>query len=126
MTPITRDQIVRASLQAILQGSGSLETRIDGIIEKLLSLPNSERRAIAKALKGKLSRALRGKSAQITSAEHLSTELYEKLDRLARESGAQLVEASLDPQLIAGYQLQIGDDRTDHSLQAKLQPFKNL
>jgi hypothetical protein len=123
MTPTTRSRLIRSCLQVLLQGEGAIEDRLEAIAGALSKLPLSQRTPLLKELRPRLVRAIHSRSAQIRSATPLPDELIAKLKALAHQRGALTVSTHHHPELLAGYCLQIGDDRTDYSLKARLQQF---
>lgn len=121
MTPTTLERLVRSSLQAILQGTGTLEERLTAVTEKLSALPASDRARIAKHLRPKLARALRQKSAVLKSAGTLSAAVKERVQKFSQERGMLFTEEKTDEKLLAGFTLQLGDDRLNLSLINRLQ-----
>ena len=121
MTPITVDRIVRSSLQAILQGEGSLDERIDTVMKKLEALPASDRKRVARALKPKLSRALRQKTATLKTSAPLSPTLKESVQKFSTSRGMLFTQEQTDEKLLAGFTLQLGDDRLNLTLLNRLE-----
>jgi F0F1-type ATP synthase delta subunit len=116
--------IIKASIAAVVEGEGSLEERLQRVVAELAKIPSANTRAtLAKALKPKLTAALRSRAAKITSATTLPTTVAEALDATARQKGALLVEQRIDEKLLAGFQFELGDDRWDESLKTRLNKF---
>lgn len=123
MTPIAIERIVRLSLQAILQGSGSWDERLDAVVAKLNTLPPTDRKPVARVLQPKLARALRQKSAQLNLASSVGANLKSQLDAFTKNAGMLSTAEATDAKLLAGFTVQTGDDRLDLSLRGRLQKF---
>lgn len=121
MTPTTLERIVRSSLQAILQGGGALDERMDAVVGSLSQLPASDRHRVVRLLKPKLERALRQKSAVLKSAGALSAAVKERVQKFSQERDMLFTEEQTDEKLLAGFTLQLGDDRLNLSLINRLQ-----
>ena len=124
MTPTRRSQWVRQALQVTLEGDRNLHDCVETLAAAVEAIPSREdRKAIVSALKRGLRSRLRGKAATIKSGSPLPTEIAERLDRLARDKGARIVEHEVRPTLLAGFQFQLGDDRTDLTLLKNINNF---
>lgn len=120
MTPITRERIVRASLRAIVEGEGVIDSRLESVAGLLENLRVADRRQIVKILKIRLLRALRQKTTTLRSATPLTPSILAQLKKISQERGMLIVEELLNPALLAGFSLQMGDDRTDYSLKGRV------
>jgi len=123
MTPIAIERIVRLSLQAILQGSGTIDTRLDEVIGKLSTLPPTDRKRVVRVLRPKLARALRQKSATLELTSGVNANIKTQLDTFATNAGMVTTQEHMNEKLLAGFTLQTGDDRLDLSLRGRLQKF---
>lgn len=121
MTSTTLQRLVRSALQAILQGGGTLEERLESVMKKLEALPPSDRARIVRHLRPKLTRALRQKSAVLKSAVPLNAAVKERVQKFSQASGMLFTEEKTDEKLLAGFTLQLGDDRLNLSLINRLQ-----
>ena len=125
MTPIAVERIVRTSLAAILTGDGAgLAGRLDAVLEKLGTLPPADRRRVARALKPRLTRALNRRRSLLKSAAPMDEQMKAQVTKFADDKGMFFNEEALDEKLLAGFTLQLGDDRLDLSLRSRLQQFK--
>jgi F0F1-type ATP synthase delta subunit len=121
MTPINRERIIRASLRAIVEGEGTIDARMETVAGLLEKLSATDRRLIVKTLKMKLARALRQKTATLRMAGAIDAGTQARLKKLSEERGMLFIEELEMPQLLAGFSLQMGDDRTDYSLKGRVE-----
>ena len=126
MTPTALDRIVRSSLAAILQGDGDLPSRMDQVATRLEVLSLPDRKRVTKVLKIRLSRAIRQKTATVVSATTLPAEAMAKIRQTTDAKGMVLAAEVIDPELLAGYTILLGDDRTDHSLRGRLEKLRSI
>jgi|GEM_PF-2183868 hypothetical protein len=125
MTPIAAERIVRSSLRAVLDGPGTIETRLASVIERLQSLPAAARRRITAPLKMRLKRVLRRKTAVVKAASPVSDSIRRELKRRVDADGMAFFEERQDRTLLAGFSFQEGDDRIDYSLRNKVRSLIN-
>jgi len=121
MTPINRERIIRAGLRAIVEGEGTIDARMEAVSALLEKLSATDRRLIVKTLKPKLSRALRQKTATLRMAGAIDEQTKLRLRKLAEERGMVSLEEIEIPALLAGFSLQLGDNRTDYSLKGRVE-----
>jgi hypothetical protein len=115
---------MRQALDVTLKGEGELAANVEALVTAVEHLPSAaDRKIIAKALRGKLRSRLRAVRAVICTGAPLGAPIADKLENFAKAHGAELVETELDEKLLAGFQLQLGDDRTDATLLKNLQKF---
>ena len=124
MTPIAKERLVRSTLRALMTGPGDISTRMDSVLALLQTLPISDRRAVAKALKPRLARAFRQKQTLVHTATHLDAPTRQKLQEISSGAGMLFFEEAPNPSLLAGFTVQLGDDRRDYSLRSRLERLK--
>jgi F0F1-type ATP synthase delta subunit len=123
MTPGSVDRLVRVALRAIFEGDGELQPRLNQVAELIEKLPPADRRAVVKKLKPKFARAARMKTATLRHAGDLPDSLQSSVASLTRQNKMEFSTTTRDESLLAGFTLQLGDDRHDYSLLARLKQF---
>lgn len=123
MTPVTTERIVRSSLAAILHGPGEIESRLEAVLAQLGQLTPNEKKRILQRLQPRLMRALRQRTATVSYAGNLDQEIIAKIETFAKDNGILFHQKIENKGLLAGFTLQMGDDRQDYSLVARLRQF---
>ncbi len=121
MTPITRERLVRLSVKAVLEGPP--QERLPEVLRRFAELPAHEERALLKALRPPLKRALRQKTALVRFGAKLPEALDAQLEAYARERGMFSFEREGAPKELAGFSLTLGDTRVNLTLRGRLENF---
>jgi len=118
--------IVKDAITAIVEGDWDVGARIERVGKAIAASSNlsaHEKKDLIKALKKKLAIVLRAKRGLIRSAKPLNEDTQSTLANKAQTQGAVIIENQTDPNLLAGFQFQLGDDRWDTTLINRLNQF---
>ena len=124
MTPASRQKWVRQALQFVLESPAELADAVEALGKAIQKLPSAtDRRAITALSRRALRNRLRERTALIRTGSELPEDTSQKLEGFVHAKGARIVEYENDEALLAGFQIQIGDDRTDRTLLKNLTKF---
>jgi hypothetical protein len=124
MTPAARQKWVRQALQIVLEGSAELSDGVEALGRAIGALPSAtDRKAITVLVRRGLRNRLRDRTATIRIGASLPEKINQDLEKFARAKGARIVERVENDELLAGFQIQIGDDRSDRTLLKNLTKF---
>jgi len=96
---------------------------MEEVVGQLQVLPASDQKKIYKLLRPKLMRALRQRTMTVEHVDPLSSEMLSRLEKLMQQGNALTRQETIKPALLAGYTVQMGDDRYDFSLSGRLQQW---